>query len=392
MDNFKGIYYGKYKDNKTFEGGAYFQYNELFNILNELYQRMPNERKGNQIQDSLKPKSPLIKELVNRIKEITNVKIDEIRKGINLNNPEYNQMFPQCLTEESEEKDEGTNTNDTIFQLERHFMETRNKKKIYDILNAEPNTKITISNNKNQSLEPNKPIITHNHPRIKKLNVISPLCYIKKHKDKITNNIDSFLKTKVKNVSIGHNRISSNTSSINIPQKTKKSIYQLVYKRKKSNDENSNSISKSKVKVTINNNIIIRPKINISFINRVDSKSKEKIHLSQKKKRIIQSRNGKFNVHYVNLNSTIGYGNKTFNYGINEDIIKNTNNSKCIKYTVNPNKKQKKPNNTNNLKALYQKRKNNTKLSYDFEHFFKNKDSKDKLKTNCYQGEIQYKK
>ena len=30
-------------------------------------------------------------------------KIDEIRKGINLNNPEYNQMFPQCLTEESEE-------------------------------------------------------------------------------------------------------------------------------------------------------------------------------------------------------------------------------------------------------------------------------------------------
>ena len=155
-------------------------------------------------------------------------------------------------------------------------------------------------------------------------------------------------------------------------QKTKKSIYQLVYKRKKSNDENSNSISKSKVQVTINNNIIIRPKINISFINRVDSKSKEKIHLSQKKKRIIQSRNGKFNVHYVNLNSTIGYGNKTFNYGINEDIIKNTNNSKCIKYTVNPNKKQKKPNNTNNLKALYQKRKNNTKLSYDFEHFFKN--------------------
>ena len=107
---------------------------------------MPNERKGNQIQDSLKPKSPLIKELVNRIKEITNVKIDEIRKGINLNNPEYNQMFPQCLTEESEEKDEGTNTDDTIFQLERHFMETRNKKKIYDILNAEPNTKITISN------------------------------------------------------------------------------------------------------------------------------------------------------------------------------------------------------------------------------------------------------
>ena len=76
MDNFKGIYYGKYKDNKTFEGGAYFQYNELFNILNELYQRMPNERKGNQIQDSLKPKSPLIKELVNRIKEITNVKRD----------------------------------------------------------------------------------------------------------------------------------------------------------------------------------------------------------------------------------------------------------------------------------------------------------------------------
>ena len=46
---------------------------------------------------------------------------------------------------------------------------------------------------------------------------------------------------------------------------------------------------------------------------------------------------------------------------VNEDIIKNTNNSKCIKYTVNPNKKQKKPNNTNNLKALYQKRKNRFK-------------------------------
>ena len=386
MDNFKGIYYGKCKDYKTFEGGAFFQYNELYHILNELYQRMPNERKGNLIQDSIKPKSPLIKELVNRIKEITNVKIDEIRKGISLNNPEFNQMFPQCLTEESEEKEEGTNTDDTIFQLERHFIETRNKKKIYDILNAEPNTKITISSNKNKSLDQNKRIITQHYPKIKKLNAISPLCYIKNNKDKTTNKIDSFLKTKVKKLSIRHNKISSNTSSINVPQKTKKSVYQLMYNRKKSNDDNSNSLSKSKVQVTINNNIIIRPKINISFIHRVDSKSKEKIHLSQKKKRIIQSRNEKFNVHYVNLNSTVGYGNKTFNYGINEDIIKPTIHSK-----VNQNKGQKKPININNLKTLYEKRKN-TKLSYDFEHFFNKKESKDKLKNTCCQGKIQYKK
>lgn len=389
MDNFKGIYYGKCKDNKTFEGGAFFQYNELYTKLDELYQIMPNERKGTLKDDSPIPKSPLIKELVNRIKEITNVKIDEIKKDINKNNIDYNQMFPQCLTEESEEKDEGTNTEDNLFQLEKHFMETRNKIKIYEILNAAPNTKITLTFNNNTINNNVNNHKTQYQAKKKQPNIISPLCYLKRRQNTGNSNIDSFLKAKVKNYSCKHNKSSSNTSCINTMnthKQQKRSIYQLMYNQKKSNEEKSTSLSKSKVQVTINNNIVIRPRINISFINTNKSKSKDKVNLSQTKQKIKQSRNGKFGVHFINLNSTIGHDNKTFNYGINEDIAKiKSNNSQYI--SENKITKDK----INNLKALYKKRNGNTKLSYDFDHLFLRKEPQSKFRNIFCKGMLQYK-
>ena len=48
MNEYKGLYYGDDENDepKFFEHGAHFRYNELYNILENLLKKLPNNRRG----------------------------------------------------------------------------------------------------------------------------------------------------------------------------------------------------------------------------------------------------------------------------------------------------------------------------------------------------------
>ena len=80
MDNYKGIYYNATNEQKSFEGGAHFRYNDLYRALTALISLLPPER-TNTCSDSADKEKTIQhnKEEKEQIKTNHIIKVEEVQ-------------------------------------------------------------------------------------------------------------------------------------------------------------------------------------------------------------------------------------------------------------------------------------------------------------------------
>ena len=346
MDNYKGIYFGVNAEAKSFEGGAHFSYKELYSVLSAIYETLPSERQGieNEFSEECtkignnNSKNPIIQSLTEKIKGITKVKLDEMNQDLilTLKNTNFIKPMPQnpCLTEETnnndhqEEKSKNEKNSQPLFKKEvNKNYNTRNINIIGDLLRVGHNTKNTLNyesrnkslntnHNKTDSsnLNTNNKTATSNACKRKIRFIPSITCLKKEGKNFSFKNLNySSSQTKHKPNYISHIKTPSTANYTNksFNKSKKQSISNFIndYCTKQVNFRKAkNPFSKSNTKLQINslnhnNNIIIKPKINISFINNITTTEPNENHSKSR------------NMNYVNYSSTLAKLNKTFNFG-----------------------------------------------------------------------------
>lgn len=415
MDNYKGIYFGVNAEAKSFEGGAHFSYKELYSVLSALYETLPSERQGIEHEFSQEctknennnSKNPIIQSLTEKIKEITKVKFDEINQDLilTLKNTNFIKPMPQypCLTEENNNNDQQEeknkdekNTQPPLKKEVNKGYNTRNINMICSLLRVGHNTKNTVyyeSRNKSSNTNHNKTDSNNLNKSNKtatsngckrKIRFIPSITSLKKpNKNFSFKNLNYSSSSQIKHKPnyISHIKVPSTTNCTNksFNKNKKQPVTNFIndYCTKHTNFRKSkNLFSKSNSKLQINslnhNNIIIKPKINISFINNITTTEPNENH----------SKSRNMNYYY---SGTLAKLNKTFNSGslgeANKYIHKKSFSKNGLNYvTTNKTfcKNKKEIHKTSpcprKKSELFKSKKQLVKMNFDFDNLFIKKD------------------
>jgi hypothetical protein len=332
MDNYKGLYYKESKEQRFYEGGAHFSFEELYKVLLYLKEEQDKSKEANQQQ-----KENLKNQNSNKI---------SILSGINSN---------ICKSDLLK-----TNNNNFINNINKGQHKTRNA--INNCFNNNPNTKIKKNSNKNGnrhlsigiSYNYNKNSLNSRNNNNKDFNL-----YYNRTSNQINNDMNYFQDSnlswiKNKSSNIIQKRILGKNNSTN--QIKNKKLIENIYLYNNLNNELKLNYLKGKNKK--NDSFILNgsKKINIIKTDNIEI-DKNIINIKNNNKvRKINSTSNK----YGDINKYInnGLNNKKYrnNSGINKQIPHNINN--YINVNINSN------NNINvNINNLNYKNSNNRQIN-----------------------------
>lgn len=315
MNEYKGIYYDANSDPKSYEGGAHFKYSELCLQLEELLKFLPKYRHGKSLysnDENFKPKQSrnektLLQSLTFKLSEITKDK----------NEINYNKTVELVGNNKSTKKNQRQNSTSSnhyksniLIQDGMQFIKSKlNNTQYQSNLSKPTRNKIHINfgkagnNTKNESFSHCKVNVPYN-------------------------NSSFYL---------------NNNSNILIGKQNKRSLYHLIQHQKNNNKSIShtheisslsdlNSSAQDEVKVQ-GRNIIVQPKINISFVNNIntlgiphDERSRNIKQGNSLMKMNTSIKKSNINLYCTNQNPSFGHQNSSLNDNTNKYF--NTKNNK----------------------------------------------------------------